>query len=108
MGLGDVSVYAATKGGVAQLTKAMAVNGQGTTSASHCVCPGFIKTPLTTPLWEDETRSQWMLDRIALARPGEPGDIVGTVIFLACPASDYITGTVHFVDGGFIAGGQPW
>ncbi len=108
VGLGDVSVYAATKGGVAQLTKAMAVEWAKFGIRVNCVCPGFIKTPLTVPLWENEERSRWMLERISLGRPGLPEDVAATVLFLAAPAADYLTGTVHFVDGGFMAGGQPW
>ena len=76
--------------------------------ATKCGIPGHIQTALTVPTWEHPVRSKYLLDRIAMGRPGYPEDIVGICILLASDASSYITGTEIRVDGGCIAGGQPW
>ncbi|MDD2978428.1 MAG: glucose 1-dehydrogenase [Hespellia sp.] len=106
--LGGCAVYGATKCGVLSFTKSMAVEWAKYNIRANCVSPGHIKTQLTTPTWAHPERSKYLLDRIALNRPGYPGDIVGVCILLASEASAYITGTEIRVDGGCIAGGQPW
>jgi len=106
--LGDVSVYAASKSGLLALTKSMAVEWAKYNIRANCVSPGHIKTDLTTPTWENPTRSKYLLDRIALNRPGNPEDMAGICIFLASEASSYITGCEYRVDGGCVCGGQPW
>ncbi len=106
--LGGCSVYGATKCGVLSLTRSMAVEWAKYNIRANCVSPGHIQTELTVPTWENPVRAKYLLDRIALNRPGYPGDITGICIFLASEASSYITGTEVRVDGGCIAGGQPW
>ncbi len=106
--LGGCAVYGATKCGVLSLTRSMAVEWAKYNIRANCVSPGHIQTPLTTVTWEHPQRSKYLLDRIALNRPGYPEDIVGVCILLASDASAYITGTEIRVDGGCIAGGQPW
>lgn len=106
--LGGCSVYAATKSGIVAFTKSQAVEWAKYNIRSNAISPGHIKTPLTTVTWEHPERSKYLLDRIAMARPGYPEDIVGVCILLASDASAYITGCEYRVDGGCIAGGQPW
>jgi len=108
MVLGGVSVYAASKTGLMSLTRSMAVEWAKYNVRANCVSPGHIKTDLTIPTWQHPTRSKYLLDRIALNRPGYPEDIVGLVIALASDSSSYITGQEFRIDGGFFAGGQPW
>jgi NAD(P)-dependent dehydrogenase (short-subunit alcohol dehydrogenase family) len=106
--LGGVSVYAASKSGIVALTQSMAVEWAKYNIRANCISPGHIQTPLTTPTWEHPTRSKYLLERIALNRPGTPEDIVGLCIFLASDAASYITGCEYRVDGGCVCGGQPW
>ena len=106
--LGGVSVYGASKSGLLSLTRSMAVEWAKYNIRANCVSPGHIKTDLTTPTWEHPQRSKFLLDRIALGRPGLPQDIVGICLLLASDASAYITGAEFRVDGGCMAGGQPW
>lgn len=106
--LGGCSVYGATKSGVLSLTRSMAVEWAKYNIRANCVSPGHIKTALTTPTWENPGRSAYLLDRIALNRPGYPEDITGTCILLASDASGYITGCEYRIDGGCLCGGQPW
>jgi 2-deoxy-D-gluconate 3-dehydrogenase len=106
IGLADVSVYGMTKGALAQLTKTMAVEWAQHNVQVNCLCPGFIATELTVPLWSNPDRQRWMLDRLPAKRPGKPADLVGLTIYLASPASDYMTGQTIYVDGGFLAGSQ--
>ena len=105
-GLDTVSIYGAAKGGVGQLTKAMAVEWARDNVQVNCIVPGFIRTPLTEGIWSDDTKSPWFLRRIPMRRPGYPDDLVGLGIFLASHASDYITGQNFIIDGGFLAGGS--
>jgi len=105
-GLGGVSVYGATKAALAQLTKTQAVEWAGDNVQVNCLAPGFLRTPLTEEaIWSDPRRRQWLLDRIPAGRAGRPEDLVGAMLFLASPASDYLTGQLITVDGGFLAGG---
>jgi len=67
------------------------------------VAPGFFQTNLTQAVWEDPQRRDWAVSRVPLGRLGKPEDIAGSVIFLASAASDYITGQVLIVDGGWIS-----
>jgi gluconate 5-dehydrogenase len=105
-GLDTVSIYGAAKGGVGQLTKAMAVEWARDNVQVNCIVPGFIRTPLTEGIWSDDTKSPWFRRRIPMRRPGNPDDLVGLGIFLASHASDYITGQNFIIDGGFMAGGS--
>ena len=105
-GLGGVSVYGATKAALAQLTKTQAVEWAQDNIQSNCLAPGFLRTPLTEEaIWGDPHRSRWLLARIPAGRPGQTKDLIGAALFLASPASDYVTGQLLTVDGGFLAGG---
>ena len=103
LGVNNLSAYGASKGGIYALTKGMAVE-----LAPHRICvnaaaPGFFQTNLTQAVWEDPQRRDWAVSRVPLGRLGKPEDIAGSVIFLASAASDYITGQVLIVDGGWIS-----
>ncbi|MCI8853603.1 MAG: SDR family oxidoreductase [Lachnospiraceae bacterium] len=108
MMLGGCGVYGATKSGVAALTRAQAIEWAEFNIRSNAICPGHISTPLTEPLWTDPVRSKFLLDRIAMNRPGKPQDLLGIAILLASDASEYMSGMMYHVDGGCLAGGQPW
>jgi len=108
MVLGGVSVYGATKAGLMSFTRSMAVEWAKYNVRANCISPGHIKTDLTIPTWQHPTRGKYLLERIALNRPGYPEDIVGMVVALAADSSSYITGQEFRIDGGFYAGGQPW
>jgi 2-deoxy-D-gluconate 3-dehydrogenase len=105
-GLDTVSVYGASKGGMNQLTKVMAVEWASDNIQVNCIVPGFIYTALAKPLWTDEKKAHWFRSRIPMRRPGLPEELVGLTIFLASPASDYVTGQSFIIDGGFTAGGS--
>jgi NAD(P)-dependent dehydrogenase (short-subunit alcohol dehydrogenase family) len=102
-----VSVYAATKGGVGQLTKSNALELGEHNIQVNAICPGFIITPLTQKIWSDPGMQSWGQKRVAMHRLGSPEDLVGTAVFLASSASDYVTGQLIYVDGGFMAG-EAW
>ena len=107
IGLGDVSVYGMTKSALSQLTRTMAVEWAAHNIQVNCLCPGFIATELTEPLWNNPDRRDWMLERLPIRRAGTPADLAGMALLLSSRASDYITGQTIFVDGGFTAG-SPW
>jgi 2-deoxy-D-gluconate 3-dehydrogenase len=94
--------YAAAKGGVAQLTKALANEWAGKNVQVNAIAPGYIATDNTTALRADPVRNPAILARIPAARWGDPEDLAGAVVFLASPASDYVSGTVLTVDGGWM------
>ncbi|HTZ56765.1 MAG TPA: 2-dehydro-3-deoxy-D-gluconate 5-dehydrogenase KduD [Acidobacteriaceae bacterium] len=98
-----VPAYAASKGGVAQLTKALANEWAPHNVQVNAIAPGYFRTENTAPLRADEVRSTQILARIPAARWGEPEDLAGAAVFLASSASDYITGEVLVVDGGWMA-----
>ena len=106
--LGGCGVYGASKSGLAAITRAQAIEWAKHGIRVNAVAPGHIHTPLTTPLWTDPERTQYLLDRIAMNRPGTPADLVGMIVLLASEASAYMTGLMYHVDGGCLAGGQPW
>jgi NAD(P)-dependent dehydrogenase (short-subunit alcohol dehydrogenase family) len=105
-GVGNLSVYGLTKSAIGQMTRVMAVEWAANNIQVNCLCPGWIKTELTRPLWSDPDKSRWIHDRVPAARFGLPGDLVGLTIYLSSPASNYTTGQVLYVDGGFMAGGK--
>jgi NAD(P)-dependent dehydrogenase (short-subunit alcohol dehydrogenase family) len=100
-GGGLVPGYAASKGGVAQLTKSLAIAYAAEGIRVNAIAPGWIATPLTSALRQDETRSGAILGRTPLARWGEPADLVGGVLYLCSPAASFVTGTVLVIDGGY-------
>lgn len=95
--------YAAAKGGVAQLTKALANEWASHRITVNAIAPGYMATDNTTALREDPVRSRQILERIPAGRWGEPADLAGAVVFLASPAAAYVTGHVLVVDGGWLA-----
>ena len=95
--------YAASKGGVAQLTKALANEWAGHGVNVNAIAPGYINTDNTQALRNDAKRSASILARIPAGRWGEPEDLTGAALFLASPASDYVHGSILTVDGGWMA-----
>ena len=98
-----VPAYAASKGGVAQLTKALANEWASKGIQVNAIAPGYIATDNTTALRNDETRNRQILERIPAGRWGDPSDIAATAVFLSSPAANYITGAILNVDGGWLA-----
>ena len=101
-GGGLVPGYAASKGGVAQLTKSLAIAYAPDGIRVNAIAPGWIATPLTKALQDDPARAGPILARTPLGRWGKPEDIAGAVLFLASPAASFITGVVLPVDGGYL------
>lgn len=97
-----VPAYAAAKGGVAQLTKALANEWAAKGINVNAIAPGYMCTENTAALQKDETRNRQILERIPAARWGDPADLAGAAVFLCSPASDYINGHVLVVDGGWL------
>lgn len=104
--LETVSVYGMTKGAIAQLTKVQAVEWAPDNIQVNCITPGYIRTPLSKPVWDDAKKAHWLRARIPTRRPAEPEELVGVALLLASPASSYITGQNIVVDGGVLAGGS--
>ncbi len=98
-----VPSYAASKGGVMQLTKALANEWAGRGVQVNAIAPGYFVTDVTEELRTDPLRSREILARIPAGRWGESRDLQGAVVFLASAASDYVTGHVLVVDGGWMA-----
>lgn len=98
-----VSAYAASKGAVAQLTKALANEWTPRNVQVNAIAPGYFRTQSTLALQQDETRNRQILERIPAGRWGDPSDLAGAAVFLASSASDYITGEVLVVDGGWMS-----
>ena len=96
--------YGASKGGIVQLTRAQAEAWSGKGVNANAIAPGFFATPLTAPVASDPVKWRANAARTFVGRNGELPDLVGTAIFLASRASDYVTGQTIFVDGGFSAG----
>lgn len=98
-----VSAYAASKGGVAQLTKALANELAKYGVNVNAIAPGYIDTEMNKSLMADEVRNRQILERIPAGRWGKPEDLVGAAIFLASHASDYVNGHILCVDGGWLS-----
>ena len=95
--------YGASKGGICQLTRAMAEAWSSDGITCNAIGPGFFPTELTAPVFGDDDRRAWAANQTAIGRNGEMNDLAGVSIFLSSPASNYITGQTIFVDGGFSA-----
>lgn len=98
-----IPAYAASKGGLAQLTKALSNDWAAKGICVNAIAPGYMNTQLNTALISDERRSSEVMLRTPIKRWGAPADMKGITIFLASAASDFITGTVIAVDGGYSA-----
>jgi 2-deoxy-D-gluconate 3-dehydrogenase len=97
-----VPAYAASKGGVAQLTKALANEWAGKGVNVNAIAPGYMDTDMNEALKQNETRNRQIMERIPAGRWGKPEDLMGSVVFLASRASDYVHGHVLVVDGGWL------
>ena len=97
-----VPAYAASKGGVAQLTKALSNEWAGKGIKVNAIAPGYVATEMNTALMEDKDRATSILARIPAGRWGKPEDFKGPVVFLASSASAYVSGEILTVDGGWM------
>jgi gluconate 5-dehydrogenase len=104
LSLAGMTPYGASKGAIGSMTRALAVEWAEFNIQVNAIAPGFIRTDLNKVLWEDARIRDWALERTPAARLGEPPDLVGTALFLASAASDFMTGQVLYVDGGLTAG----
>ncbi len=95
--------YAAAKGGLAMLTRAMAVEWGGRGVQANAIAPGYFVTEMTRTLVEDEAFDEWVRGRTPAGRWGDPQELVGPAVFLASAASDFVSGHVLYVDGGILA-----
>lgn len=98
-----VPAYAASKGGVAQLTKALSNEWMRKGVCVNAIAPGYMATQMNTALIENEDRNREILARIPAKRWGTPDDVKGVALFLSTAASDYISGAIVPVDGGYLA-----
>lgn len=97
-----VPAYSAAKGGVAQLTKELTNDWAGRGVCINAIAPGYMATEMNTKIMENKERNEQISSRIPMGRWGRPDDMKGATIFLASPASDYISGAILPVDGGYL------
>ena len=100
-GSGLVPAYSASKGGIVQLTKSLAIAWAAEGIRVNAIAPGWIETALTAPLTADPQRRQEIIQRTPLRRWGLPDDVAGAAVFLCSPAAAFITGVILPVDGGY-------
>lgn len=95
--------YAAAKGGLRMLTRAMAVEWAQHNIQINGIGPGYFATELTQPLVDDETFNNWICGRTPANRWGDPEELVGAAVYFASPASTFVNGQILYVDGGLTA-----
>jgi NAD(P)-dependent dehydrogenase (short-subunit alcohol dehydrogenase family) len=103
IGLAESSVYCGTKSGVIGITRTMAIELAKHNVQVNALGPGYFRTPMTEPFFQDPAHRKWIEERIPMGRVGTEDDALGAVIFLCSNASDYITGQIIYVDGGWLA-----
>lgn len=99
----NMVAYAVSRGGIVMLTKSLAIEWAQYNINVNAIGPGYFKTSQTAPLFADKQWVEETLEKIPLGKTGLPEDLGGTAVFLASEASDYITGQMIFVDGGWLA-----
>jgi len=99
----SITPYSATKGGMVMLTKGLCADFASSGIQTNALAPGYFETELTSALVQDETFSAWVRGRTPAGRWGNVEDLVGTCVFLASSASDFVNGQVIYVDGGMSA-----
>ncbi|MHB8992449.1 MAG: glucose 1-dehydrogenase [Chloroflexota bacterium] len=103
IGIANVSIYTATKSGVLGLTRVMSKEWSRQGINVNAIGPGYFHTEMTKRLYDDSVMRQWVVDRTPMGRWGELEDLMGTAVFLASDASDFITGELINVDGGWLS-----
>lgn len=103
IGLRNTVAYCSSKGGVVQMTRALAVDWAQYNINVNAVAPGLNNTPIAKQVFKHKKDLDWFISKIPLGRLCEPGDVSSAVLFLASEASDYITGHILAVDGGWVA-----
>jgi gluconate 5-dehydrogenase len=101
LGIPFLSVYAISKAGIAGLTRVQAAEWGQYNIQVNCIAPGFILTDLNKDMWQPKHMHEWLQGVQANPRMGTPADLAGAAVFLSSPASDYVTGQVIAVDGGY-------
>lgn len=103
-GMEGIAPYTASRGGILAVTRSLAAEWGRYGITVNVLAPGWFKTEQNAVLYENKKWVDYITDRIPLRRPGQPHDLDGTVVFLASDASEYITGQIILVDGGFTTG----
>lgn len=103
LGRVGISPYAASKGGLKMLTKGMAVEWAKYNIQINGIGPGYFKTDMTQPLYENPEFDKWLCNRTPASRWGKPSELVGALLFLSSSASSYVNGQMIYVDGGLLA-----
>jgi gluconate 5-dehydrogenase len=98
-----IANYAAAKGGLKMLTRAMAVEWAKHGLQANAIAPGYFVTPLNKALVENVEFNKWICGRTPAGRWGQPHELAGAAVFLASGASDFVNGQVLYVDGGLLA-----